>query len=444
MAQYDKRDGRMSPRNDDVFDVVMIADNQGVIGGSAGYGGITRYAVDAWGRPKTILDHSLFNGTFTFGVPSRVWEEVSWDYINEVPQLQSAFTKVGTRNHMLSVLSGTSSGNGTVARTRRFMRYQPNRGQLYSTAVTIPNPTGLASREWGLSTARNGVMFELIGDGTDWDLQYTIRKTGAVTHRVSIKDAVLEKFPDFDPSKGHVYDIQYEWRGVGNMFFFVDLQLVATAELLGTLDFLSVDDPALPATYVSTTLEEGVEYELLSACVDVSSEGGTDPRTLFATADTGTSLVTLGAANTDTAILALRVPRFVDYNGDTIFNSRGAVMDKLVTWTRDESLTQVFVFRQISSPNIDGLAWVTLPDSDMEYAVGGLGLPLNDAFQLDKATGQHVLAEWADIDAKNVITNPSRNSDFSLVPGDILVVTVRSTGAANVKSSATLYFSEDL
>lgn len=35
MAQYDKRDGQMSPRNDDVFDVVMLADTAGNIINSA-------------------------------------------------------------------------------------------------------------------------------------------------------------------------------------------------------------------------------------------------------------------------------------------------------------------------------------------------------------------------------------------------------------------------
>lgn len=400
----------------------------------------SRYAADAWGRSKAILDYSIFSATWTFSVPARVWDEVSWDYINEIPVLQPTFTKVSSREHMLSVLSGTSAGNGTVCRSRDFMRYQPNRGQLFSTAVTCPTPTDNCSREWGLSTADNGVMFELIGDGADWDMVVTRRRHATLVETTSIKEFLPE---DFDPGKGHVYDIQYEWRGVGNFFFYVDLELVYTMDILGSLDFLSVNDPALPVAFVSTTFVEGQECELLASCVDVTSEGGTDPRTLFATADTGDALVTLGAASTDTAILAIKVPRTLVYNGG-VFNSRGAIMDKLVTWTRDESLTKAYHFKSITATNLDGLTWTDMPDSPLQYLSGGTGDPLDVAYQLDVANGQRVVAEWADIDEKNIITNPAENSDFSVVPGDILVITVRSTGAANVKSSATLYFSEQL
>lgn len=430
--RYDK-DGEPSLR-------VSIENVEANAGNGTGFA-TNRYSIDAWGRPKSIEDYSIFSATWTFGVPARVWDEVSWDYVNEVPVLQPAFTKVSSREHMLSVLSGTSAGNGTVCRSRDFMRYQPNRGQLFSTAVTCPNATAHASREWGLSTAQNGVMFELKGTGTEWDLVVTRRRDGTVLETTSIKEFLPE---DFDPSKGHVYDIQYEWRGVGNFFFFVDLELVYTMDILGTLDYLSVNDPALPVAYVSTTFD-GAEYELLAGCVDVTSEGGTDPRTLFQTADTGDDLVTLGQANDDMAILALRVPRTLPYNGGNVFNSRGAIMDKLITWTRDEALTKVYHFKSIVASNLDGLTWTNLNDSHLEYINSSVDTdPLNVAFLLDQANGNKVVSEWADIDEKNIITNPSDNSEFTITPGDILVVTVKSTGAANVKTSATLYFSEQL
>jgi len=400
------------------------------------------YAQDAWGRPKAVHDYSIFSATWTYNVPTRVWEEVSWDYINEVPQLQATFSKVSSRLNMLSVLSGTSSGNGTVARSRKFMRYQPNRGQLFSTAIIVPDATANASREWGLSTAQNGVMFELLGDGTDWDLQVTRRDNGSVVERTSIKAALLEQIPDFDPSKGNVYDIQYEWRGMGNFMFFVNLKLIYVMDILGTLTSLTVSDPALPVAFVSTTLD-GTERELLVGCVDVTSEGGQTPSTLFATADTGNALLTLGAGGTDTAVLAIRVPRSISYNGDTIFNSRGAFMDKLVTWTRDEAHTKVYAFRQVSATNLDGITWTQLPDSRLEYAVGGNTSALQTAFVADKATGQQVLAEWADQDYRLEIINPARNADFQVVPGDILVVSIAAI-TTNVKGSATLYFSEEL
>ena len=83
-------------------------------------------------------------------------------------------------------------------------------------------------------------------------------------------------------------------------------------------------------------------------------------------------------------------------------------------------------------------------DSSLEYIVGGDGTALDIAFALDINLGNGVISEWADIDIKNVITNPATNSDFHLTPDDIIVISCRSIGAANVKSSATLYFSEQI
>lgn len=402
-----------------------------------------RYGYDAWLRPKSVSDYSIFSATWTFDVPTRVWEEVSWNYVTQVPQLQPAFTKVSSRLNMLSVLSGTSQGNGTVCRSRKFMRYQPNRGQLFSTAVICDNSAALAQREWGLSTSQNGVLFQLTGNGTDWDLRVTRRDNSVIVENTSIKNRLLELIPNFDPERGNVYDIQYEWRGMGNFFFFVNLQLVYTMEILGTATTLTVSDPALPVAFISTTLEEGSESEILVGCVDVTSEGGRQPSTLFASLSTGNALLTLASAGTDTAMLALRVPRSVTYNGNSIFNSRGAFMDKLITWTRDEAYAQVFSFRQITAPAINAITWTTLPDSRLEYAIGGNGSALHTAFVTNKAAGIKILGEWAAQDEKNVITNPSANSPFQIVPGDILVISVAAI-TTNVKSSAVLYFSEEL
>lgn len=51
----------------------MQADENGVLWN-------TRYGKDAWGRPKSITDYSLFSATWTFGIPARVWEEIELDY----------------------------------------------------------------------------------------------------------------------------------------------------------------------------------------------------------------------------------------------------------------------------------------------------------------------------------------------------------------------------
>lgn len=446
MAQYSKQTNAFLPSGTSVFEVGMQADENGVLWN-------TRYAKDAYGRPKSITDYSLFSATWTFGLPSRVWDELTLDLTTPASPVitrLAVFSNATSREGMLSV-KGTSSANvGTVLRSKLYPRYQPNRGHLYSTAVACPGPTLSGYRTWGLGTDYNDVSFKLTGDGSDWDLRVIRERDNTVEDDVSIKSLLPE---GFDPSKGHIYDIQYEWRGVGSFMFFVDLKLVYTMELLGTQDYLSITDPALPVTYVCMPTENSSTMELLAGCVDVTSEGGQPQRTLFGTIDTGDTLLTCGNSSTDTAVLALYVPREITYNGNTILYSRGAITDKLVTWTRDESLTKAFSLNTVNANNVSSIAantdplvgWAQIPDSNMLYMRGGKTTALDVAFQADKTAGvaSKIVQEWSDLDVKNIITNDSRNSDFQIAPGDILVITVRAI-TTNVKTSASLYYSEEL
>ena len=436
MPQYDINNNSYVERNNNLFDVFQQSDENGVLWN-------TRYNKDAWGRPKTVTDYSLFSATWSFSVPARLWEESSVngvDIANPLYTPQSAFTKVTSREHMLSVKSGTVVDSGYAVRSKRFPKYQPNRGHLMSTAAIMANANALGVRSFGLSCDHDGIYFQLEGTGTDWDIFAVRRLDGKLLDKISVKSQLPE---DFNPGLGHVYDIQYQWRGVGNYYFYIDLKLVAEFNLLGKLSTLSIHDPARPIEYCSICKEAGTEVEINSGCVDISSEGGTQDRNIFSEIDTGDGLLNMGTANTDTAVIAMRVPRYLTYNGQPHNNSRGVITDKLVTWTRDEALTKAFIFRDLTAPNIEGLPWLSVPDSPFNYLVGGDTSALNTAFGLDNANGQKIINEWADVDLKNIISNPGKNSDFYLTPGDILIITVAPI-TTNVKSSASLYMSEEL
>lgn len=165
MAQYHAGRNEFVDRNNELYDVVLLGNEVGGIM-------TNRYAQDAWGRPKSVQDFSLFSGTWTHSVPARVWEEINYDLVTPAnntakPQMVNATSKHG----MLSVTSGTTPNAGTVLRSKKYVRYQPNRGQLYSTAITCPNPTGKGFRTWGLGTARDGFYFGMFGTGSDWDIK---------------------------------------------------------------------------------------------------------------------------------------------------------------------------------------------------------------------------------------------------------------------------------
>jgi hypothetical protein len=434
MAQFNIANNDYQIGNKTLFEVSMDADEHGRIMDRS-------YNLDALGRRKGSADYSIFSAEATLLVPSRVWEMVAINN-NSVPATLTiqrvSNTYVTSQDGMLTVKSGTANNFGYAARTKEFIRVQPNRGQLFSWSAIYPNPNTLASRVIGPLSVENGLAFVLQGTGTTWQLLYQRRNKGVMVTTVDLTPLLPE---GFDPSKGHLYDIQLQWRGVGNINVFVDEELIYTEELIGTLSQVSLSDNALPFAMISVCRQTGTEVITQLGCVDVSTEGGTNEPTLFGSVSTGDSLVTV--TTSDTAVLALRVPRYVTYNGNTVFNTRGVIADKLVTWTRDEALTKVHMFRDYDAPALSALTWSPVSDSALTYLVGGTTSALTTAFVADSANSQQVVQEWADLDLKNAITNESKSADYLISPGDILVITVKSI-TTNKGNATTLYYSEKL
>jgi hypothetical protein len=445
MVQYNKSKNRKMSPADDVYDVMMVStkdgeivttDNPLPVSSSA-----TRpYNEDAYGRPKTILDRSLFSATFTHSIVGRVWEEG----LSEAgtPSFLAGFNNATSRKGMLSLVSGTTANNASLLRTKRHFRYQSNRGQLFATSANCPNPTASGNRLWGLTTRNDGHAFELTGDGADWDLEIVHRAYGSELHRHSIKSALLEKQPDFDPAMHQLYDIQID--KFAN--YFVNTQLIYTDEHRSELEFMAIEDESLPVVFRSTCLEEGTEVELLIGSVDISTEGGyAEPRKVFGSINTGLDFVQIDNTASETAMLAIKIPRTITYDGRTVLQSRGAQLNKLVTWIRDEARTAVYYFRDTSAPNLNGLTWNAVPDSvAVQTLNGGDTSALHTAFVADKANGLLVMAEWSDLEVKNVMTNPSiETAGFNANPGDIIVIAGAAIGN-NKQANVTLYYAEEI
>lgn len=392
---------------------------------------------DAWGRQKVVQDFSLIHGMWTYDVPNRVWEEysVAAGVYTALAATGTLATSVGG---MLEVASGTTANNGCALSSKRHPRYQPNRGHLYSTAVIMPNPTGDGIRTFGLKKFDNGVYFELEGTGTAWEL-YAVRKSDGT---VKMRQALSSLLPSgFDVSKGHVYDIQYQWRGVGNYRFFVDLHEIYADEVLGTLSEISVAIPALPVFFESVT-HTTTELTFSIGCVDVTSEGGKPEGRQFSSISTGTTLLTCDANGV--AMIGIKLPRTLSYGGGTVYNTRDIVASKISSWTRDEASVQVWMARDTIAVTLDALTWSTVPDSVTQYLIGGQSSVLDAAFTTDKASMQLVLNEWDDMEVKNTIYNPDQDAAaFFLSPGDIMIVAVQSF-LGNDDNSTTLYMSEEL
>jgi hypothetical protein len=355
--------------------------------------------VDAWGSPKVSLPHSIFHGLFTFDVPVSQW----FMYHSGVQVYTS--TKITSVDSSLSIVAD-SAVTTTLVESRATPRYQPNRGHLYSTAVWMPNKTNDGIRDFGLATTENGVFFRLKADGK----LYAVLRSGGVETKEDEIDT--SDVTGFDVEKGNVYDIQYQWRGVGNYKFYINLVHVHTFNNLGTLTALSMEDPALPAIYKCTRTTGDVSIR--AGCVDITSENGIDDRLQYASAY---------AAQT---LNGTHKPMIVIYNPLTI-NSQ--------TNTRMTELSRISLN---SDKNGAFRVWTTRDPT----AITGATLVArgNGSFvQTDSpdANPTAIHATSVDIAKMNLVTvipvranisvsmnNPFQNRiDFPLVRGDYLVIT---------------------
>lgn len=227
---------------------------------------------DAWGHPKFTQPVSLFHGMWTFDIPASMW--LIYEDGAEVANASSTGCTSVSGAANLDTTGGLTS---VEMSSRRHPRYQPNRGHLFSTALICPDATADGVRDWGLFTPDNGVFFRLKADGK---LYAVIRSGGSETHEEEIDTSSVA---GYDVTKGHVYDIQFQWRGVGNYKFYIDLVLVHTFSFLGTLTELSVQNPALSAGFLCTKTTEDVS--MVVGCADITSEGGSVDRLQYFSAE---------------------------------------------------------------------------------------------------------------------------------------------------------------
>jgi len=359
------------------------------------FGDIT---VDAWGIPKVSIAHSLFHGLFTFDVPVSQW------------MLFHGATQVYTSTNIKSTQSaGEVTANAAqplvTLQGRDCPRYQPNRGHLLSTALWCPNKTNNGLREWGVATTENGAFFRLKADG----LLYVVVRSGNTEIGEALVDTSL--IVGFDVQKGNVYDIQYQWRGVGNYKFYVNLKLVAVFNFLGSLTALSMQNPALPAYYKSTKTTQDVS--MFIGCVDISSENGNNdrlqPRVAYAN---------ISRNGTDVPVISIHNPLLINgqTNTRTIYPTRiGFSCDKKAIFK---------IFRHRDPGLLTGETFVTLgtgsfvqtdsPDT-VATAVAATAITITTMELISVVNVQaNGAAEW---------NSPDARIDFDLVRGDYLTIT---------------------
>ena len=360
---------------------------------------------DAWGVKKVSIPKTLFHGMFTFDIPSSKWMM----YENGVQVYTS--TNIVSTNGAGTI---TTSATKTVVtlESRVCPRYQPNRGHLFSTAVICPNKTNDGIREWGLCTLENKVLFRLKADGK----LYAVLVSGTVQkYEQEIDTSALT---NFNVEGGNVYDIQYQWRGVGNYKFYINLTLVHIFDYLGTLTALSMENPALPACFKATRTTQDVS--IIIGCADISSENGDDDHLEY-----GSSYAEGVSVGTNAPVIVIRQPLLI--NGKT--NTRDLTLARITFNCSKKAVFKVWSTRDATG--ISGATYkVVKAGTFVETDSPNMDATAVRATSVTLAKLSLITAVAVEPAVPREVTNPRPHEVvFPIVRGDYIVVTCTASAA---------------
>ena len=380
---------------------------------------------DAWGRAKAINDFSIFHALFTFEVPWRIWLGAeNWSEI-----IIANSTKIKSIKWTLEISSWVNNGDHTCIRSRRNPRYQPNRGHLYSTTIFAPSPSNWL-RRWGLYTqdidcnAINWAFFEL-----SWGVLYAVIYSWWVEFKKEEID--ISGFNWIDLAKWHLYDIQFQWRWVWDYFFFINQKVVHKILNLWTLDYVSIENPALPWAYTCLNTD-GAETILRSWCLDITSEGGKKEWLTYT-----------WISNLDDVAVTSKTPpvwMLVVHNKSTHktkLNTRDVKLLRMLLFTDQNSRFLLYFTRDITA--FTDLVLVDRYDDSVLQFHDSSGWNFTvDFAKLDQIT-RWSLGAWVPFD----LWNPSEDIEFIVQPWDYLVL-MWEKKSTNALMSWTMEFWEEL
>lgn len=381
--------------------------------------------LDAWGRPKISIDNSIFHGMFTHNVPVASWYEI----INDVVQVD-IINSISV-NGALHIQSGAALNDKTVLRTYRNPRYEPNRGYLYSTSSIIDNPEALQTRRFGVGTSESGTFFSL-ESGVLYGVIRTTRDS------ITYDDKIPIDTTGIDLTKGNTFDIQFQWRGVGDYIFFINLKEVANSKYLGKLSNLSMFNPANPIFFESINL--GDNNIMKFGCVDVTSEGGKDNGKTYGSVSISNLSGQVSITGYNVPVIAIRSKAVV--NG--LINTRDTLALLASAYSDNKSILRIWATRDFTAITPNDQLWKDFGDGHLEYIeYNNPNVVTPMTFDTTKATLIFGCRVGADLTyATSALFNGRAN--IYLTPSDMFIFTMHRENGISANVGVTFEFAEEI
>lgn len=365
MAQFNKNTHQFLGDGRSLFEVVMIADQYGNNIGSANPSGM---AIDAFGRARSSLPHTLFDSFHRYQDNGKISSSNS---------ATGATMTHDANSSSITCTLDTTSGSFIKRESSRVFAYQPGKSlQILETFVMAAPKANLRQR-YGFFNTQNGIFLEQ--DGTTISFVKRSYVTGSVVEtKVAQADWNVDPMNGLGPSlktldltKAQILFIDVEWLGVGSVRcgFVIDGQFIHchTFQHANLITNTYMTTACLPIrAEIENTGTTASNSTLRIICATVISEGGYEltgrMRCIYHPVTTPYTLTTAG---TYYPVIAIRL------KSDRL---DGIVLPKDISVLGTSNVAR-YSYKIVSNATVTGGTWVSMgTDSNVEYNISGTSM----------------------------------------------------------------------
>ena len=272
--------------------------------------------LDAFGRLRVSNPVTLFDSNNLY---------ISGGQFSNVNATGGTYTYVAAESSYNMAVTG-SSGSSVITQARTTQAYQPGKSLLNINSFAFGTLKANCRQRVGYFTATNGVYFE--ADGT---ILYLVIRSSA--SGVLVEERIAQSSWNGDPLNGtgasaitlnpalvNIFWCDIEWLGVGNVRagFIINGQFIVChtfehANMPGNTRVYMTSAVLNPRYEITNTGATSGATTMKQICSTVMSEGGYQPTPLYNYVSNETTTTRVSAANTVTALCAIRVnPAYPD------------------------------------------------------------------------------------------------------------------------------------
>jgi hypothetical protein len=332
---------------------------------------------DAFGRMRTSVPYTIFDTKTVKGNENLIWDDAEISGTGT----SSAF-QINKSSYQISVSANTAGHRARQSKLRGI--YQPGKSQfVFLTGLIGDAPNGITKR-WGAFDNRNGLFFQ--DQNGLFSVGIRTNTSGSPVDKIIIRDNFnFDKLDgtgisgyNMNLNRSKIFFIDFEWLGVGQIRYgVVDKGIYYLCHIetnSNELDLNSVvymSDPSLPIRYEIINDGTGPESSLNTICSSILSEGGQENTSITYNVSRGGTLVTLGAQDTYTPIISIRLKS--NSNIGTIpdvnaFTSK-VIIESIDIFSTSNINYEWKLFLNPTIGGTDNANWVNLDHTSIQYDI---------------------------------------------------------------------------